>query len=106
MGAGIIVLIMLAALVAWLIVFRPISRRRKVHEAMLRNVEPGMEVLTAGGLYAEVVEVYDEDDELLLEIAPGVNARFDRRAIAMVFPADADVDPAPGPPKSLPPTTG
>jgi hypothetical protein len=42
-----------------------------------------VQVLTAGGLYATVQDV--DDDDVRLEIAPGVEVRASRRAIAAVL---------------------
>ena len=51
---------------------------------MLEDVTVGAEVLTAGGVYATVREV--RDDDLSVEIAPGTTIRLDKRAIALVLP--------------------
>ena len=45
-------------------------------------VEPGDEVITAGGLHGRVVE--DAGETIRIEIAPDVVATLDRRAIAAV----------------------
>lgn len=49
---------------------------------MQDSVEPGDDVITAGGIHGTVREI--EDDEIRLEIAPNVVVRLDRRAIAAV----------------------
>jgi preprotein translocase subunit YajC len=49
---------------------------------MQDSVEVGDEVITAGGLHGRVVE--DEGETIRIEIAPGVVATLDRRAIAAV----------------------
>jgi preprotein translocase subunit YajC len=49
---------------------------------MQDSVEPGDEIITAGGLHATVREV--DDGELRVEIAPGVVVTLDRRAVAAV----------------------
>jgi preprotein translocase subunit YajC len=45
-------------------------------------IEAGDEIITAGGLHGRVVE--DEGETIRVEIAPGVVATLDRRAIAAV----------------------
>ena len=76
-----IVLVALFALM-WLLLIRP-QRRRQAEQAQLQDVlEPGDEILTAGGIHGIVRGV---DDEIVqLEIAPGTIVRLDRRAVAGV----------------------
>jgi preprotein translocase subunit YajC len=92
----------------------PARRRRTQHGAMQDSVEVGDEIITAGGLHGRVVE--DEGETVRIEIASGVVATLDRRAIAAVAtevevetevvaeedaaeePASAQQDPAPGTP--------
>jgi preprotein translocase subunit YajC len=92
----------------------PARRRRTQHGAMQDSVEVGDEIITAGGLHGRVVE--DEGETVRIEIAAGVVATLDRRAIAAVAtevevetevvaeedaaeePASAQQDPAPGTP--------
>jgi preprotein translocase subunit YajC len=77
-------LIILVALFAlmWLLLIRP-QRRRQAQQAEMQDVvEPGDEILTAGGIHGTVREV---DDEIVhVEIAPGTIVRLDRRAVAAV----------------------
>jgi preprotein translocase subunit YajC len=77
-------LIILVALFAlmWLLFIRP-QRRRQQEQAQLQQIlEPGDEILTAGGIHGIVREV---DDEIVhVEIAPGTTIRLDRRAVAGV----------------------
>ena len=77
-------LIILVALVAlmWLLLIRP-QRRRQVEQARLQDVlEPGDEILTAGGIHGTVRMV--EGEIVHVEIAPGTTIRLDRRAVASV----------------------
>ena len=50
---------------------------------MIDNIAIGDEVLTAGGFFATVLEV--ADDEVTVELSPGAQARLSKRAIAAVF---------------------
>jgi preprotein translocase subunit YajC len=56
---------------------------------MQNNLRLGDEIITAGGLHAYVRAL--DEDVLTVEIAPGTNARLDRRAVAAV------VTPEPAP---------
>jgi len=81
-----LVLIAIAFLFVWLAILRPQKRRRLAQEEMLRNVSVGAQIVTAGGLYGEITEV--RDDDVLVRIAPEIEVRIARRAIAGVFPPD------------------
>ena len=54
---------------------------------MIDNIEIGDEVLTAGGFFATVLEV--AEDEVTVELSPGAQARLSKRAIAAVFAPEA-----------------
>jgi preprotein translocase subunit YajC len=83
--SGFLVVVVLLGLV-WLFVVLPVRRRQKAttasHEAMQDALVPGDEIITAGGLYATVRTI--DEDRLEVEIAPGVIATLDRRAVAAV----------------------
>jgi preprotein translocase subunit YajC len=81
-----LILLLLAAL--WLLLIRPAQRRQKAQQQLLSAVEVGDEIVTAGGLYGTVKAL--EDDDLRLEIAPGVEVRVARRAVAGVIPDEEE----------------
>ena len=63
---------------AFLIV--PQRKRQRAHAELLRSIGPGDEVLTSGGIYGGVTEM--DGDDLYLEIAPDVEIKISRRAVA------------------------
>jgi preprotein translocase subunit YajC len=76
---------------------RPQAKRRKDAENMQKQLGAGDKIITIGGLHGSVVAV--DDDTVTVEIAPGVNARFARAAVARVVeqttvPAEHVVDSA------------
>ena len=80
-GGSVFFLFILLALGAmWLIVIRPQRRKQRIQQSMLSELAIGDEVLTAGGVYGTVTHV--GDDEVRVEIAPNVEVRLARRAIA------------------------
>jgi preprotein translocase subunit YajC len=84
-----LIIIVLLLAVMWVLIIRPQKRRQLKQAQLLSTVAAGDEILTAGGIYGTVREV--DEDELLVEIAPGTNVRFARRAIAgKVEPDDPD----------------
>jgi preprotein translocase subunit YajC len=77
----------------WLLLIMPQRRRQQAQRAAREQVNPGETILTAGGIYATVREVREHD--LTVEIAPGLEVRLDRRAIAVQVqqtPAETDDD--------------
>ncbi len=88
--------IILIILVFYLFIIRPNQNRQRAAAQMRNELAPGAEVKTIGGLFATVSAV--EDDVLTLEIAPGVHARFDKRAVAAVVAPSADATTGPAHP--------
>ncbi len=86
-----LIVIVLLLAVMWVLIIRPQKRRQLQQAQLLATVAEGDEILTAGGMYGIVREV--EEDSLLVEIAPGTNVRFARRAIAGKVEPDEPDDP-------------
>jgi preprotein translocase subunit YajC len=76
-----LVVVAFAAFVYFLMI-RPQQKRRREVESMQSTMGIGDEVVTVGGLYGIVTEV--SDDTVMLEIAPGVSAKYARAAIGKV----------------------
>jgi preprotein translocase subunit YajC len=74
--------------VFYFLLLRPQRRRQQQQQQLQRQIQPGQRVMTTAGMLAEVVAV--EDDAVVLEIAPGVEARFVRQAIGQVLTDDDD----------------
>ena len=70
-------------LLVYVLLIAPQRRRQQAQRRMLSDVNVGDEILTAGGMYATVREV--REDDLTVEIAPGTNIRLDKRAVALVL---------------------
>jgi len=85
-GSSAVLLLGLVVLfgVLYFVMIRPQRRRQQQATQTQRNIEPGARVRTTAGMYATVVAV--EDQDVILEVAPGVEARFMRRAIMDVVP--------------------
>jgi preprotein translocase subunit YajC len=72
----------------YFLMIRPQRRRQQQVQQQQKTVEPGARVRTTAGMYATVIEV--DGDDVVLEVAPGVDVRYLRRAIMEVItPADA-----------------
>jgi len=78
-----IIIIALFALL-YFVMIRPQRNRQRQAAQTQNEVMPGSRVRTTAGMYATVVSV--EGDDVVLEVAPGVNVRYMRRAIMNVVP--------------------
>ena len=88
-SGGLIVLIALFA-TFWLFIIRPQRRRLQQQRELHASVGVGDEIVTTGGLLGHVRGVNEEEDTLLVEIAPDLQVRVARRAVAAVIaPEDA-----------------
>lgn len=80
----------------YFVMIRPQRARQRAAMQTQREIVPGTQVRTTAGMYATVVAV--EDQDVILEVAPGVELRFLRRAIMDVVPGQAEPEvPAPEP---------
>jgi preprotein translocase subunit YajC len=81
--------------VFYFLFIRPQRRRQRALQAEQSAIAVGTEVLTSSGMYGRIV-AENEDDTVLLEIAPGVPIRIARKAIVRtVTPAIPEVDSSP-----------
>jgi preprotein translocase YajC subunit len=92
-GINIILIIVVLFGVLYFVMIRPQrNRQRKVAEQQ-NQAQPGQRVRTTAGMYATVVAV--DGDDVILEVSPGVEVRYVKRAIMQVLP---DEDGAHGEP--------
>lgn len=81
--------LILIVVVFYFLLIRPQRRRQQQQAQMQSQVRPGQRIMTTAGMLATVVAV--EDDAIVLEIAPGVEARFVKQAVGQVLD-DTDDD--------------
>jgi preprotein translocase subunit YajC len=79
------------ALIFWLLIIRPQSRRQRELRDMQASLSVGDEVVLTSGIHGVVRGV--DDAVAQVEVATGVTIRVARAAIGMVIPAGGD---APG----------
>ena len=81
------ILIVLVFVGFYFLMIRPQRRRQQEVQQEQRTVAPGARVRTTAGMYATVTEV--DGDDVVLEVAPGVEVRYLKRAIMeVVEPAE------------------
>jgi len=77
-----LLLIVLVFVGFYFLMIRPQRRRQQQAQQQQRTLTPGAQVRTTAGMYATVSAV--DGDDVILEIAPGVEVRMMRRAIMEV----------------------
>lgn len=85
---GTIVMFGLLFMFLYFVMIRPNKKARLQHQQMVESIQPGDEVMTGSGIYGTVKSVGDED--LKLEIAPGIEIRMVKRVIATRVQEDLD----------------
>ena len=97
-GASLLPIILIVVLFA--VVYMTMTRRSRARQAQQAQttIVPGSRVRTTSGMYGTVTST--EGDDVMLEVAPGVNIRMMRRA---VVPAPQDAASGTGPVPEPPP---
>ena len=85
-----LILILIVVVAFYFLIIRPQQRRKQAAAQQTSNVEPGARVRTTAGMYATVVDT--DGDDVILEVAPGVEVRYMKRAIMEVVSPGEPVD--------------
>ena len=73
----------------YFLMIRPQRRRQQAAQQQQNTLTPGARVRTTAGMYATVSAV--DGDDVILEVAPGVEVRYMKRAIAgVIAPGEAE----------------
>ena len=85
--------------ILYMTMIRPQRNRQRAAQQTQSTVVPGSRIRTTAGIYGTVISV--EDQDVVVEIAPGVNIRMLRRAVMDVVQDGGGVGPTadPEPPK-------
>ena len=75
-------------LLFWFALIRPQRKRMREQQELIRSLEAGDEIVTAGGLYGVIREV--DGEVLQLEIAEGLVVRTARNAVAGIVDEEED----------------
>ena len=85
-----LIIMVLLLVVMYVLMIRPQRQRQQKQQAMIEGANVGDDVLTTGGIYGTVVEV--EGDDVVVEIAQGLQVHMTRRGIAAVLPPETEED--------------
>lgn len=89
-GGGMPMILMMVALFAIMYFFmiRPQNKKQKEIQKFRNGIQPGDDVVTAGGIYGKVKEVNDADLTLTVEIASGVKIKVSKNSVYAGAPSD------------------
>ncbi|GAA1728715.1 preprotein translocase subunit YajC [Aeromicrobium alkaliterrae] len=88
--AGLIPLVLIVV-VFWLFIVRPARKKQQQFSSLQDELQPGLEVMTTSGIFAEIVSL--DDLEARLRIADGVEIRVHRQAIGQIVRPEPAADP-------------
>jgi preprotein translocase subunit YajC len=87
-----LILILVVIVGVYMLMIRPQRRRQQQAQQKQNTLRPGARVRTTAGMYATVVDV--DGDDVVLEVAPGVEVRYMRRAVMdVVSPGEEEETP-------------
>jgi preprotein translocase subunit YajC len=92
-----LIVMVLVLVVLYVVTIRPQRQRQAAQQTMIERAVVGDDVLTNGGIYGTITQA--EGDDVVVEIAEGIEVHMTRRGIAAVLPPedeeeDGDVDEA------------
>ncbi len=82
-----ILLLVAAAVAFFFLIIRPQRKRQQAQQQMQRSLQPGARIMTSAGIFGTVRGV--TDDEISVEIAPGVVITIVPGAVSRVIPIEA-----------------
>lgn len=84
--AGMINLLFLGGfiLIFYFLLWRPQSKRRKEHQALMSGLAKGDEVVTAGGIVGQVTKV--DEDFVKLQVANNIELRVQKSSVGATLP--------------------
>ena len=66
--------------VFYFLMVRPQRKRQKEHEKMVRELQKGDQVITAGGIYGQIESI--SDDTIVIKVESGATIRVARGSVA------------------------
>ena len=98
-GGGFLIFLVAMFAIMYFLLIRPQRAKQRAAQDLLSQLAPGDEIVTIGGIYGDVVEVYE--DKVVLEIAEDVHIEVARKAVAQIVqpdtapaePEDDEVEP-------------
>ena len=86
-----LIVMVLLLVVMYVLMIRPQRQRQRDHQSLIEGAGVGDDILTTGGIYGTITRV--EGDDVVVEIADGLNVHMTRRGIAAVLPPEDEIAP-------------
>ena len=83
-GMSMLVMMGLFAVIFYFLLIRPQQKKQKEHQAMLKQLSAGDEVVLAGGILGRIVELGEQ--YLTIEIAENVRVKVQRFQVTSLVP--------------------
>ena len=78
-------------MIFYLLLIRPQAKRQRETQRMLQSVKKGDKIVTAGGIYGDVVGVKDNKNTLIVKIGENMKIELDRASVGRkLTPADEE----------------
>jgi preprotein translocase subunit YajC len=84
--------LLLMGVIFYFLLIRPQNQRRRAQMQMQAELEVGDEIVTTAGIYGTVTEIDEDYGIVTLEVAPGMEVRFARAAVAQRLVEDEELD--------------
>ena len=81
-----LIVMVLLLVVMYVLMIRPQRAKQQQHQSMIDACGVGDDVLTTGGIYGTITQA--EGDDLVVQIAEGMNVHMTRRGVAAVLPPE------------------
>jgi preprotein translocase subunit YajC len=88
---GFLIVMVLLLVVMYVLMIRPQRQRQRDQQSMIDGAGVGDDILTSGGIYGTITRA--EGDDVVVEIAEGIDVHMTRRGIAAVLPPEEDEEP-------------
>ena len=82
----VLIILVLMLGVLYVVLIRPQRQRQAEQASTIERAAVGDDVITTGGIYGTITEA--EGDDLVVEIAKGVEVHMTRRGVAAVLPPE------------------
>ncbi|MBL7137070.1 MAG: preprotein translocase subunit YajC [Candidatus Marinimicrobia bacterium] len=72
----------LIIVVLYLLMIRPQAKKQKEKQRMLKDLQPGDEILTIGGIIGKIEGVKEKENILIIRVSKDVKLNLSRSAVA------------------------
>jgi preprotein translocase subunit YajC len=84
--------LLLMGVVFYFLLIRPQSQRRRAQMQMQSDLEVGDDIVTTAGIYGTITEIDDDYGIVTVEVAPNIEIRMARAAVAQRLVDDEDFE--------------